>query len=111
MGERETYNHSESRQPDEEDSPKPLFELGQIVGTPGAISALSEAEQDPLGLLIRHVTGDWGELPEEDKEENELSVEKGFRILSAYELNTGVKIWVITEWDRSVTTLLMPSEY
>lgn len=97
---------------DEAEKPKPLFELGQVVGTPGALQAMHEAEQDPLELLVRHVTGDWGDdLSDEDKKENDLSVREEYRILSAYELNTGVKIWLITEWDRSVTTYLLPQEY
>ena len=90
---------------------QPLFELGQVVGTPGALQALEDTEQHPVELLARHVTGDWGDLPEEDIEENEFSVEHGFRILSAYRLPTGVRIWVITEADRSATTFLLPSEY
>jgi hypothetical protein len=90
---------------------KPLFRPGQLVGTPGAIKALQDAEQDPLELLCRHVTGDWGDLDDEDKKENEFSVEHGFRILSAYELETGVKVWLITEADRSATTFLLPDEY
>ena len=90
---------------------KPLFRLGQIVGTQGALRALTEARQHPVELLARHVTGDWGDLPEEDREENRLSVEKGYRVFSSYRLQTGTKVWVITEWDRSVTTLLLPSEY
>ncbi len=90
---------------------KPLFSLGQIVGTPGAIEALGQAEQEAIELLARHVTGDWGELDEEDKRENELSLKQGYRLMSAYTLDTGVEVWVITEWDRSVTTLLLPSEY
>ena len=92
-------------------APRPLFELGQIVSTPGALQALQEAGQDPAGLLARHVRGDWGDLGKEDKAENDLSVKQGFRILSAYRLRTGVKVWVITEADRSATTLLLPSEY
>jgi hypothetical protein len=96
---------------EEKVEPEPLFELGQVVATPGAIAALQEAQQDPVGLLLRHVTGDWGDLDEEDVKENQLSVEKGFRILSAYPLETGVKVWVITEADRSATTFLLPSEY
>lgn len=95
----------------ENHKPKPLFEPGQVVGTPGAVQALQEAGQDPFELLLRHVTGDWGELDDEDKKENELSVEQGFRILSAYQLETGVKVWVITEADRSATTILLPEEY
>ena len=92
-------------------APKPLFDLGQIVGTPGALHALQEAGQDPAQLLTRHVTGDWGDLGEEDKAENELSVQQGFRILSAYQLSTGTKVWLITEADRSATTFLLPEEY
>ncbi|MGB6680261.1 MAG: hypothetical protein WBF08_02910 [Candidatus Bathyarchaeia archaeon] len=91
--------------------PKPLFRLGQIVGTQGALQALIEAQQLPDEFLNRHQTGDWGYLSDKDKQENELSVENGFRIFSAYELKTGVKLWVITEWDRSVTTILHPDEY
>ena len=90
---------------------KPLFELGQLVGTPGAIRALQDAEQNPLELLYRHVTGDWGLLDDEDKKENEFSIEHGFRILSAYKLDTGVKVWLLTEADRSATTFLLPDEY
>ena len=92
-------------------NPKPLFPLGQIVGTPGAIEALNQAGQDPLDLLTRHVTGDWGELDEEDRAENDFSVKNNLRILSAYTLQTGVKIWLITEADRSATTILLPDEY
>ena len=72
---------------------------------------MAEAEQPPIELLVRHVTGDWGELPDEDREENERSVDQGLRVFSAYRLQTGVKVWVITEWDRSVTTILLPEEY
>jgi hypothetical protein len=61
-------------------------------------------------LLARHVSGDWGELPEEDRAENEFSVANNLRILSAYTLANGVKVWVITEADRSATTFLLPEE-
>jgi hypothetical protein len=87
------------------------FHLGGVVATPGALAALQEADEEPLRFLARHVTGDWGELDEHDRRENEFSVEHGLRILSAYTLSTGTRIWVITEADRSVTTLLLPSEY
>jgi hypothetical protein len=91
---------------------KPLFKLGQIVATPGALSALGEDGTTSESLLRRHVTGDWGELSEDDRRENELSIQEGFRILSAYKLpRTGAKLWVITEADRSATTLLLPDEY
>lgn len=90
----------------------PLFSLGQIVSTPGALSALGGEGTGADELLKRHVTGDWGDLSEGDKRENDLSVTEGFRILSAYTLPiTRVKIWVITEADRSSTTLLLPDEY
>ena len=89
-----------------------LFALGRIVSTPGAIDALARANQQPHDFLNRHVTGDWGsELPEEDKAENEYSLQHGFRILSSYKTAAGEKLWVITEADRSVTTLLLPEEY
>ena len=90
---------------------QPKFSLGQTVATPGALKALMAAGQTPLELLQRHIAGDWGDLPEEDKAENELSLKAGFRILSAYKLMTGVKVWVITEADRSATTILLPDEY
>jgi hypothetical protein len=90
---------------------EPLFPLGQVVATPGALEALEEASQTVFEFLQRHQTGDWGTVPEEDKAENDFSVTRYLRILSAYELNTGVKIWLITEADRSVTTFLLPAEY
>jgi hypothetical protein len=87
------------------------FLLGQLVATPGALQALEEAGQSPLEFLSRHQSGDWGELTEEDKKENEFSVLNDLRILSAYTLATSVKIWLITEADRSATTILLPEEY
>ena len=93
------------------ESVKPLFSLGQIVSTPGALDALARANQQPHDFLNRHATGDWGELGDEDKAENKYSLEHGFRILSSYRTTAGAKLWVITEADRSVTTLLLPEEY
>lgn len=87
------------------------FPLGRIVATPGALDALQRAGQSPWRFLAYHQKGDWGELSEEDKKENDFSVINGLRILSAYPLRTGVKLWIITEADRSVTTLLLPHEY
>ena len=77
-----------------------LFPLGQVVATPGAIDALNEAEQSPIHFLERHQTGDWSEMVEEDQAENRRSVEKGLRIFSSYKMNSGKKLWVITEWNR-----------
>lgn len=90
---------------------EPRFELGAVFITPGALEALKDAGQSPWEFLRRHQAGDWGDLPEEDKEENELSLREGFRLLSAYRTRKGVKLWVITEADRSATTLLLPEEY
>ena len=80
------------------------------MATPGALRALSEAGTDPLRLLARHVSGDWGELDAHDRRENERSLKNGWRIISSYPLGDG-KVWVITEADRSSTTILLPSEY
>src|SRR3954449_3735254 len=86
------------------------FALGQIVATPGAIELMRSYNIDGLALLHRHITGDWGDLDEQDKQENELAVRKGFRILSAYG-RAEKRLWIITEADRSVTTILRPDEY
>ena len=64
-----------------------------------------------MAYLVRHIAGDWGDVDEQDRSENELSLTHGFRLLSAYTLKTGTKIWIITEADRSVTTVLLPEEY
>jgi hypothetical protein len=90
---------------------KPLFDLGQLVATPGALAVLEKTRQNPMEFLSRHVTGDWGEIPEEDKKENLFSLEKGFRLLSSYRTTAGDRVWVITEANRSHTTLLLPEEY
>ena len=90
---------------------QPLFSLGQLVATPGALAALEKAGQGPLDFLSRHVHGDWGDLCEEDRRENQFSLERGFRLLSIYRTLADVKLYVITEADRSVTTILLPEEY
>jgi hypothetical protein len=87
------------------------FPLGQVVATPGALAALQATGQSPLPFLQRHSQGDWGELDQEDVAENEFSLVNGLRILSAYSLSDGTRIWIITEADRSATTILLPSEY
>lgn len=88
-----------------------LFPLGRLVATPGAIALIRSAGEDLLpSLLERHCSGDWGDMPPEDARENEFSVRYGYRIVSSYRV-AGEKLWVITESDRSATTLLLPSEY
>ena len=87
------------------------FPVGRVVATPGALNALEKAEQLPAEFLDRHVNGDWGEVPDADKQENEVAVEQGFRILSAYTTSAGDKLWILTEADRSATIILLPEEY
>ena len=86
-----------------------LFNPGTIVATPGAME-LAEQGINLLAYLKRHLKGDWGELCQEDKAENNLSLRCGYRLLSAYETPLG-KLWIITEADRSATTFLLPDEY
>ena len=96
---------------------KPKFKLGKIVATPGALDAFEKAHQCPESFLLRHVAGEWGDLCDEDKRANDDAVafegdpDKQQRILSSYKTNRNQVIWIITEWDRSITTLLLPSEY
>lgn len=87
-----------------------LFPIGRIVGTPAALATLTEAGMNPAALLTRHVTGDWGKVDDHDKEVNDRAVKDGSRILSVYDVN-GQDVWIITEWDRSISTILLPSEY
>ncbi|MCC3380556.1 hypothetical protein ACFQY3_24655 [Paenibacillus farraposensis] len=85
------------------------FSLGRVVGTPGCLQAVSD---DEILLALRwHISGNWGEISEEDKESNEQALKDGGRLLSAYRAASGVRFWIITEADRSVTTLLLPEEY
>lgn len=85
------------------------FPLGSIVTTPGALAELETT--DVVTALCRHAKGDWGELCEEDRNENEFALDKYLRLFSVYRSQRGIKFWVITEADRSVTTVLLPSEY
>ena len=103
----------------------PRFALGQMVATPGALALLEQTGFSALALVSRHVHGDWGDLCEEDRTENEFSVTRRLRILSCYRLVDAARLaatptdkrsslptlWIITEADRSVTTLLRPSDY
>jgi hypothetical protein len=84
--------------------------LGRIVATPGALQVLREEGEDPLNYLTRHRSGDWGDLDIHDRRENERSLKHGWRVVSSYSVGEGC-IWIITEADRSVTTILLPDEY
>jgi hypothetical protein len=88
-----------------------LFAPGLIVATPGALALLERANKPSWQFLSRHLRGDWGDLSQNDKTENELSLKQGFRLFSSYKVIDGEKLWIITEADRSVTTLLLPNEY
>ena len=92
----------------------PLFDLGQVVATPGAMALLESAGESLARLLERHASGDWGEVPPEDARENERSLKYGWRLMSSYLVGgeaDGERVWGITEADRSSTCLLLPSEY
>ena len=89
----------------------PLFPPGETVATPDALALLEKANKSALELLSRHLRGDWGDLCQEDKTHNELSLKYGFRLMSSYPVTPTEKLWIITEADRSVTTLLLPEEY
>ncbi|WP_186166592.1 hypothetical protein [Burkholderia gladioli] len=89
----------------------PRFPMGRPAITPGAQSALDEVGISGVVLLARHIHGDWGDLSVEDQTANELALLTGKRLLSSYDLPGGGKVWVITEADRSVTTILLPEDY
>ena len=88
-----------------------LFSLGRVVATPGSLDALNRAGDRPETFLSRHLSGEWGELDEEDRSANDHALRVGARLLSAYRLSDGTKVWIITEADRSSTCILLPEEY
>ncbi len=95
---------------------KPKFELGKPVATPGCLTALAESGQSTGEFLSRHQAGDWGEVKAEDAAANDAALLDGGRIMSAYRLATGVRIWVISEavgddGRREATCMLLPEEY
>ena len=90
---------------------EPLFALGRLLATPGALAVLEAHGVQPASLLGRHLCGDWGELCQADVEANWAALREGLRLLSSYQLADGEKVWIITEADRSATTLLMPDDY
>ena len=84
--------------------------LGRVVATPGALKLLTEAREHPFDLLARHAAGDWGELCAFDRRQNEIALRGGLRVLSSYPVGKEC-VWIVTEADRSVTTILIPEEY
>ena len=97
----------ETRPADESRIPKPLFEGGWVRTTLEAMAALDEAEQDFMELLAQHLTGEWGEIDDELKAYNAVAVDGNLPILSSYILNSGVRVWIVTQADREVTTVLL----
>ena len=87
------------------------MKLGRVVATRGFVSFAEEHNIDALTIISRHLSHDWGDLDAEDKRLNDHAVKSGGRVLSAYKVTPDQKVWVITEADRSVTTLLLPEEY
>jgi len=85
------------------------FPLGSLISTPGALEFVSRDQM--LDALSRHIQGDWGDMDADDRTENERSLKEGLRLFSAYRTRGGMKFWIITEADRSVTTVLLPEEY
>jgi len=102
-----------AKKPINPDTPAfPLFKLGQVVATPSAIDLLRSLALNPLLFLGRHAYGDWGQIDDHDREANRQALKYGNRLLSSYQLNrNNDRLWIITEADRSATTLLLPQEY
>lgn len=89
----------------------PLFVIGMTVATPRAMAVLETQGIAPITLIERHVSGDWSEMQADDQESNRKAIQNGSRVFSSYTLANKVKIWIITEADRSSTTILLPEEY
>lgn len=105
-------SNSQATAPIENQAPQsaPLFPMGQIVATPAVADYFAAHGINPLDYLRRHAHGDWGDVPPEDATANQVSIKSGTRILSSYTVASET-VWIITEADRSSTTLLFPSEY
>lgn len=91
-------------------SKRPLFPMGLLLATPGALALLKEVHRTPFDFLERHQCGDWGDVDPEDAKANTAALHYGTRLLSAYNCGSR-KLWVITEADRSSTCLLLPEDY
>lgn len=90
---------------------QPRFRVGQLVMTAGVNDLVQRGALDPVPYLRRHLDGDWGDLDDCDRRSNDAALKSGDRLFSSYQVTPTLKLWIITEWDRSVTTLLLPSEY
>ncbi len=99
------------RTPTTEQAIRPLFPLGRLLITPGALAALADHDRNGVEFVKRHQSGDFGDLDEEDREANQAALRYGTRLLSSYVIDDDITLWIITEADRSATTLLLPEEY
>ena len=106
-----TTPNTETRQKTVGIAKRPLFPLGHVCATPAAMDLMEQLSLSPLEFIVRHVFGDWGQVCQDDREANQAALQNGTRLLSAYELPGAQRLWVLTEADRSVTTLLLPSDY
>ena len=88
-----------------------LHPLGQVLATPGALELLQTYQLSPLSFIQRHVVGDWGDICAEDRQVNADALQYGSRLMSVYAITPTETLWIITEADRSCTTLLLPQEY
>lgn len=104
-------NSGNTPAPDDRKIAGPHFALGRVVATPGALGALAAHDVSAHTLIERHARGDWGLISAEDTKANDAALRLGGRLLSSYEVAADTRIWLITEADRSATTLLLPSEY
>ena len=93
------------------DSGISLLPLGQVLATPGALALLHSQQLTPLQFVLRHMASDWGDICEEDWQANAEALVQGARVMSVYVLGKTQRLWIITEADRSSTTLLLPEEY
>ena len=89
----------------------PLFALGQLLATPGALELLESYQLTALPFVLRHASGDWGDICAEDRQSNADALQYGYRLMSVYVISKTERLWIITEADRSSTTLLLPEEY
>lgn len=89
----------------------PRLPLGRLIATPAALRALQLADVSAYHLVNRHARHDWGDLCEADRQQNDMAVINSARVLSSYTLSKHIQVWIITEADRAVTTVLLPNEY
>ena len=88
-----------------------LFPLGAVVATPAALRLLRDHGLTPMQLLLRHSRGDWSEMDKQDQEANSIAIKSGARLFASYDVTAADRVWIITEADRSSTTILLPSDY